>query len=43
MSQQIPEQTPDDLDRGWGERPIEEDLDDLQRFIDDRPPHHGDV
>ena len=38
-----PEQTTDDTDRGWGERPAESDPDDLERFLSDRPPHHGDI
>lgn len=40
---ELPEQTSDDTDHGWGERPTETDLDDLERFLSDRPPHHGDV
>ena len=40
---ELPEQTTDDTDRGWGERPTESDPDDLERFLADRPPHHGDV
>jgi hypothetical protein len=43
MSESIPEQTSDDTDRGWGELPPEEDPEDLRRFVEDRPPHHGDV
>ena len=43
MSEPVPEQTTDDTDVGWGERPREDDPDDLRRFEDDRPPHHGDV
>ena len=43
MSEPLPEQTSDDTDRGWGERPVEDDPDDLRRFEEDRPPHHGDV
>jgi len=39
----LPEQTVDDTDRGWGERPDEADPDDLERFLADRPPHHGSV
>ncbi len=38
-----PEQTADDTDLGWGERAVEGDPDDLERFLVDRPPHHGDV
>ncbi len=40
---ELPEQTNDDTDHGWGERPTETDPDDLERFLSDRPPHHGDV
>lgn len=40
---ELPEQTTDDTDRGWGERPAESDPDDLERFLSDRPPHHGNV
>lgn len=41
------EQTRDDTDLGWGERTWadasgEADPDDLERFLRDRPPHHGD-
>jgi hypothetical protein len=43
------EQTKDDTDIGWGERTWSEvsvsgaaDSDDLERFLRDRPPHHGD-
>jgi len=39
----LPEQSGDDTDRGWGERPPEADPDDLERFLADRPPHHGSV
>jgi len=39
----LPEQSTDDTDRGWGERPSEADPDDLERFLADRPPHHGSV
>ena len=38
-----PEQTTDDTVRGWGERAAESDPDDLERFLSDRPPHHGDI
>ena len=37
----LPEQTTDDTDAGWGQRP-EDDEDDLQRLRDERPPHHVD-
>jgi len=40
------EQTRDDTDIGWGERTWTEsggtDSDDLERFLRERPPHHGD-
>ncbi len=39
------EQTRDDTDYGWGERTWSgavEDPDDLERFLRERPPHHGD-
>jgi hypothetical protein len=39
------EQTRDDTDYGWGERTwsgSDGDPDDLERFLRDRPPHHGD-
>ena len=36
----LPEQTSDDTDFGWGERPA--DSDDDQRLLDERPPHHVD-
>jgi hypothetical protein len=39
----LPEQTTDDSDRGWGERQEDaSDSDDLERFLRERPPHHGD-
>jgi hypothetical protein len=31
----LPEQTRDDLDRGWGESPASND----ERLLDERPPH----
>lgn len=39
----VPEQTSDDRDRGWGDdlRGSDADPDDLRRFLDDVPPHHG--
>jgi hypothetical protein len=43
MSEPLPEQTSDDTDRGWGERPVDDDPEDVGRFLEDRPPHHGDV
>jgi hypothetical protein len=38
----LPEQSGDDRDEGWGDRQPESDADDLERFLRDRPPHHGD-
>jgi hypothetical protein len=38
-----PEPAPDDSDVGWGEVPAADDPDDVGRFLDDRPPHHGNV
>jgi hypothetical protein len=29
---------PEDSDEGWSERPGEDD--DVQRLLDERPPHH---
>jgi hypothetical protein len=37
-----PDQTADDTDVGWGERPVDDD-EALRRLLEDRPPHHGDV
>lgn len=37
----LPDQTSDDLAAGWGER-RETDDELLQRYLADRPPHHGD-
>ena len=37
----LPEQTADDRDVGWGEAVVDDDPDDLRRFLDDVPPHHG--
>lgn len=42
------EQTRDDTDHGWGELPLadrgagRDDPADLERFLRERPPHHGD-
>ena len=36
----LPEQTSDDTDRGWGERPSGDSASDLKRFLDEKPPHH---
>ncbi|MGX1757813.1 hypothetical protein ACWIG5_13040 [Streptomyces lydicus] len=35
------QQSSDDTDRGWGERPDRGDsASDLARFLDEKPPHH---
>ncbi|MFC9230619.1 hypothetical protein ACFTZI_16935 [Streptomyces decoyicus] len=35
------QQSSDDTDRGWGERPSGSDsAADLARFLDEKPPHH---
>ncbi|MFE1774491.1 hypothetical protein [Streptomyces sp. NPDC059008] len=35
------QQSSDDTDRGWGERPAGGDsAADLARFLDEKPPHH---
>jgi hypothetical protein len=34
----LPEQTGDDLDVGWGDRPADS-RDDDERFLRERPPH----
>ncbi|MEU9122896.1 hypothetical protein AB0C96_24040 [Streptomyces sp. NPDC048506] len=37
----LSQQSPDDTDRGWGERPAGGDsAADLARFLDEKPPHH---
>ncbi|WP_395573937.1 hypothetical protein [Streptomyces sp. BK79] len=37
----LDQQTSDDTDRGWGERPEGGDsAADLKRFLDEKPPHH---
>jgi len=39
----LDQQSSDDTDRGWGERPGEGGGDsaaDLRRFLDEKPPHH---
>ena len=38
----LPDVTSDERDLGWGDRPDEHDPDDLDRFLRDVPPHHGD-
>lgn len=37
----VPDRTRDERDDGWGDAPAEEDRDDLERFLAERPPHHG--
>ncbi|MGX4691627.1 hypothetical protein [Streptomyces sp. JNUCC 63] len=34
------QQSTDDTDRGWGERPDGDAVSDLKRFLDEKPPHH---
>ncbi|MEI5099435.1 hypothetical protein RB200_13560 [Streptomyces sp. PmtG] len=37
----LAQQSSDDTDRGWGERPTGGDsAADLARFLDEKPPHH---
>ncbi|MEU5150495.1 hypothetical protein NRK68_14125 [Streptomyces yangpuensis] len=37
----LDQQSSDDTDRGWGERPpAGESAADLARFLDEKPPHH---
>ncbi|MEU4652672.1 hypothetical protein AB0G32_01765 [Streptomyces sp. NPDC023723] len=37
----LDQQSADDTDRGWGERPGDKDAAaDLKRFLDEKPPHH---
>ncbi|MCM2390030.1 hypothetical protein [Streptomyces albipurpureus] len=38
----LDQQSSDDTDRGWGERPSSrgDSTDDLSRFLDEKPPHH---
>jgi hypothetical protein len=36
----LPERTLDESPEGWGERPDESD--DEERYLRERPPHHGD-
>jgi hypothetical protein len=35
----LPEQTRDDTDEGWGERPDADANSNDERLIEDRPPH----
>ncbi|AWW39106.1 hypothetical protein ADL00_28105 [Streptomyces sp. AS58] len=37
----LSQQSPDDTDRGWGDRPgTGGATDDLTRFLEEKPPHH---
>ncbi|MFI5807565.1 hypothetical protein [Streptomyces sp. NPDC051561] len=36
----LDQQSSDDTDRGWGERPGTGGTTDLARFLDEKPPHH---
>ena len=37
----LDQQSADDTDRGWGERaPSASSAADLERFLDEKPPHH---
>ncbi|GHB37608.1 hypothetical protein GCM10010377_30770 [Streptomyces viridiviolaceus] len=36
----LDQQSPDDTDRGWGERAEGGSSADLKRFLDEKPPHH---
>ncbi|MDF3302832.1 hypothetical protein [Streptomyces tropicalis] len=36
----LSQQSADDTDRGWGERPHGDAAADLKRFLDEKPPHH---
>ncbi|WP_030561791.1 hypothetical protein [Streptomyces aureocirculatus] len=38
----LAQQSSDDTDRGWGERPTSsgDSAADLARFLDEKPPHH---
>ncbi|MEU3721792.1 hypothetical protein [Streptomyces sp. NPDC031705] len=36
----LDQQSSDDTDRGWGERPAGGGAADLARFLDEKPPHH---
>jgi hypothetical protein len=40
----VPEQTTDDTDTGWGgeSRADADPATVLRRYLDDKPPHHGD-
>ncbi|MCW5253756.1 MULTISPECIES: hypothetical protein [unclassified Streptomyces] len=36
----LDQQSSDDTDRGWGDRPGPDAAADLRRFLDEKPPHH---
>ncbi|MFF3289093.1 hypothetical protein [Streptomyces sp. NPDC003023] len=38
----LDQQSADDTDRGWGERPLSsgDSAADLARFLEEKPPHH---
>ncbi|MFG2314965.1 hypothetical protein [Streptomyces tendae] len=36
----LDQQSSDDTDRDWGERPEGDSAGDLKRFLDEKPPHH---
>lgn len=36
----LDQQSADDTDRGWGDRPSGDSASDLKRFLDEKPPHH---
>ncbi|GAB2992289.1 hypothetical protein GCM10023080_067700 [Streptomyces pseudoechinosporeus] len=36
----LSQQSADDTDGGWGERPSGDSAGDLARFLDEKPPHH---
>ncbi|NBE57010.1 hypothetical protein [Streptomyces boluensis] len=36
----LDQQSADDTDQGWGERPSGNSAADLARFLDEKPPHH---
>jgi len=36
----LDQQSADDTDRGWGDRPSADSAADLKRFLDEKPPHH---
>ena len=38
----LPRTTPDEHPEAWGDRARDDDPDDLDRFLRERPPHHGD-